>query len=197
MDKKILIAKLLSAHGIKGEIKILYFGDEIKNLEKYPLFDSQNQTYKIKIINKNKVANSSNQVGDKICIVKIEGINDRNQAEVLRGKELYVLRENFAKTKKNEFYISDLIGIDVVDNSYQKIGKIINVLNNSHNCLIEIEFLDNFISKKNLYKGLQKIDNFPFKNEFFPIVDVEKGFVVLEIDDLEISEISSNDEIKF
>ena len=52
MDKKILIAKLLSAHGIKGEIKILYFGDEIKNLEKYPLFDSQNQTYKIKIINK-------------------------------------------------------------------------------------------------------------------------------------------------
>ncbi|MBM3590253.1 MAG: 16S rRNA processing protein RimM, partial [Alphaproteobacteria bacterium] len=157
----------------------------------------QNQTYKIKIINKNKVANSSNQVGDKICIVKIEGINDRNQAEVLRGKELYVLRENFAKTKKNEFYISDLIGIDVVDNSYQKIGKIINVLNNSHNCLIEIEFLDNFISKKNLYKGLQKIDNFPFKNEFFPIVDVEKGFVVLEIDDLEISEISSNDEIKF
>jgi len=197
MDKKILIAKLLSAHGIKGEIKILYFGDEIKNLEKYPLFDSQNQTYKIKIINKNKVANSSNQVGDKICIVKIEGINDRNQAEVLRGKELYVLRENFAKTKKNEFYISDLIGIDVVDNSYQKIGKIINVLNNSHNCLIEIEFLNNFISKKNLYKGLQKIDNFPFKNEFFPIVDVEKGFVVLEIDDLEISEISSNDEIKF
>jgi len=197
MDKKILIAKLLSAHGIKGEIKILYFGDEIKNLEKYPLFDSQNQTYKIKIINKNKVANSSNQVGDKICIVKIEGINDRNQAEVLRGKELYVLRENFAKTKKNEFYISDLIGIDVLDNSYQKIGKIINVLNNSHNCLIEIEFLENFIPKKNLYKGLQKIDNFPFKNEFFPIVDVEKGFVVLEIDDLEISEISSNDEIKF
>ncbi|NCA28427.1 MAG: hypothetical protein EBS92_04045 [Proteobacteria bacterium] len=101
------------------------------------------------------------------------------------------MREYFAKTKKNEFYISDLIGLDVVNNLHQKIGKIINVLNYNHNCLIEIEFLDNFVAK-----GLQKIDNFPFKNQFFPIIDVEKGFAVFEIDDLEISEIKSNDDIE-
>ena len=42
MSKKILIAKIISARGIKGEVKIMYFGDDVKNLEKYQIFDSKN-----------------------------------------------------------------------------------------------------------------------------------------------------------
>ena len=105
MNKKILIAKIISARGIKGEVKIMYFGDDVKNLEKYPIFDTKNNQIDIKLINKTAIGFNSS--GDKIVASKIAGVDDRNKAELLRGVELFTDRENFSKTKKNEFYIAD------------------------------------------------------------------------------------------
>ena len=42
MTKKILIAKINSAHGIKGDVNITIFSNDITNFEKYQLFDEQN-----------------------------------------------------------------------------------------------------------------------------------------------------------
>jgi len=177
MSKNILIAKIISARGIQGEVKIMYFGDDVKNLEKYQIFDGKNHQFIIKILNKSAIA--SNASGDKIVVAKIDGVVDRNQAELLRGTELFTDRKNFSKTKKNEFYIADLIGLKVYNLQQQEIGKIINVFNRGSSTAIEIEFFDNFIPA-----GFQKIDNFPFKNDFFPQVDVESGNVVFEAPEL-------------
>ena len=103
MKKKILIAKIISARGIQGEVKIMYFGDDVKNLEKYQIFDGKNNPIILKLVNKN--AFTSNASGDKIIVARINGVVDRNQAELLRGTEIFTDRENFSKTKKNEFYI--------------------------------------------------------------------------------------------
>ena len=100
MSKKILIAKIISARGIKGEVKIMYFGDDVKNFEKYQIFDSKNNPIILKLVNKNAV--SSNASGDKIIVARVDGVIDRNQAELLRGTELFTDRENFLKTNKNE-----------------------------------------------------------------------------------------------
>jgi 16S rRNA processing protein RimM len=177
MSKNILIAKIISARGIQGEVKIMYFGDDVKNLEKYQIFDAKNNHFNIKLLNKSAIA--SNASGDKIVVAKIDGVVDRNQAELLRGTELFTDRKNFSKTKKNEFYIADLLGLKVFNLHQQEIGKIINVFNRGLSTAIEIEFLDNFIPA-----GFQKIDNFPFKNDFFPQVDVESGNVVFEAPEL-------------
>jgi len=177
MKKKILIAKIISARGIQGEVKIMYFGDDVKNLEKYKIFDGKDNPVNLKLVNKN--AFTSNASGDKIIVARIEGVIDRNQAELLRGTELFTDRENFSKTKKNEFYIADLLGLKVFNLQQQEIGKIINVFNRGSSTAIEIEFFDNFIPA-----GFQKIDNFPFKNDFFPQVDVESGSVVFEAPEL-------------
>ena len=61
----------------------------------------------------------------------------------------------------------------------EQIGKIVNVFNPGSSTAIEIEFLDNFIPA-----GFQKIDNFPFKNDFFPSVDIESRVVVFEAPEL-------------
>ena len=177
MSKNILIAKIISARGIQGEVKIMYFGDDVKNLEKYQIFDGKNNHFNIKLLNKSAIV--SNASGDKIVVAKIDGVIDRNQAELLRGTELFTDRKNFSKTKKNEFYIADLIGLKVFNLQQQEIGKIINVFSRSSSTAIEIEFLDNFIPT-----GFQKIDNFPFKNDFFPQVDIESGIVVFEAPEL-------------
>lgn len=171
MMKKILIAKVLSPHGIKGEVKIIYFGDSIKNLEKYPLYDLNDNEYFFKIKNSVKNSKKNNGSDNKFAIATIKNINDRNQAESLRGLEIFSYRKHFAKTKKNEFYINDLVGLKVLNIQNQEIGIVVNVLNNATTA-IEIEFLDNFIPN-----GFTKISNFPFKNSFFPEVDIEKSII--------------------
>lgn len=170
--KKILIGKINSVFGIKGEVKIVSYCQNPTDIEKYALFDDKGNEIKLRISNKNKAIVGSSADG-AILIAKITGIDDRNQAELLRGRELFAARENFAKKlKKNEFYQVDLIGLDVINEQGDKIGKVLNVLDFGGGVMLEIEF-----EKANLELKLEKIENFPFKNEFFPDVDVEEGFV--------------------
>ncbi|MFZ9180357.1 MAG: ribosome maturation factor RimM [Rickettsiales bacterium] len=171
MNKKILIAKILSPHGIKGDVKVIYYGDNVKNLEKYPLFDINDNEYFFKIKNFTKTSEKSNNNGDKFAIASIKNVDDRNHAEKLKGLEIYSYREHFQKTKKNEFYIIDLVGLKVLNMQNQEIGTVVNVLNNATTA-IEIEFLDNFIPN-----GFSKISNFPFKNDLFPEIDIEKSII--------------------
>lgn len=173
MTKKILIAKINSAHGIKGDVNITIFSNDITNFEKYQLFDEQDQSIKLKIISKKNLA-SYNSLGDAQVIARIENISDRNSAEKLRNLQIYTNRAEFIKTKKNEFYIVDLIGLKVLDNQKQNIGKISNVLHHGATPIIEVTFDENFIPE-----GYQQIDSFAFTNDFFPEIDVEIGFVCL------------------
>ena len=120
MTKRILIGKISAVFGIKGEVKILSYCEVAQDIENYPLFDDKGNEIKLKISNKNKTIIGSNNSGAAILIAKISGVDDRNTAETLRGKELFVNREDFEELKDNEFYHIDLIGLDVVDMNLKK-----------------------------------------------------------------------------
>ena len=57
----------------------------------------------------------------------LSGVADRNAAELLRGKNLYVTRENAAPLKKNTYYIVDILGCTVSDEQGTVYGKVIDV----------------------------------------------------------------------
>jgi len=175
MTKKVLIAKVNSIFGIKGEVKLIVYSDNPKNIEKYHLCDAKDKAIKIKISNKNKtvVGNSS---GNPIVIAKIEGVNDRSAAENLHGLETFANRDDFEKLEENELYYSDLVGLDVVDENYQKIGVVKGIMDFGAGGVVEIEF---FKQQKNL----GKTENFSFKNEIFPEVNLSKNFIRLQIPD--------------
>jgi 16S rRNA processing protein RimM len=185
MDKKIIIAKIISAFGIRGEVKIISYCQNPLDIEKYPLFDQNNQSVELKISNKNKAIIGSTVSGDAILIVKITGINDRNLAEKIRGTELFCNRDDFKNLPKDEFYYTDLIGLEVIDNNRKIIGKVINVNDYGAGGMVEIEFSDNDLK-------IDKIMNFAFNHQFFPEVDLNQGFIqlilpeILEDKELEI-----------
>ena len=180
MNKKISIARFSSVFGIKGEIKMVVYSDSPKNIEKYDLFDENEKSLKIKITNKNKAIIGSAS-GNPVLIVKIDGVNNRDDAQKMCGKEVFALRESFAKTKENEFYYADLIGLDVINSNSKKIGKVVNILDHGGGGIVEIEFLD-----EALKNGFEKIDNFSFSDRIFPEVNLEKGFI--RIDQIEFLE---------
>lgn len=175
MNKKILIAKISSVFGIKGEVKIIAYLEDVLSIEKYEIFSANGDKFEIKISNKNKtIIGTSN--GDPIIIAKIKGIDDRTAAENLRGLELYADRKNFSETDDDEFYYVDLIGLDVVDLENKKIGKVLAVNDHGAGALLEIEFLE-----KKLPKNYQKIESFSFKNAIFPEVNLKKNFIKIEL----------------
>lgn len=167
MSKKVLIAKVSAPFGIKGEVKVIIYSNNHLNLEKYHLYSASGEEIKLKISNKNKtVIGTSN--GDPIVIAKIDGINDRNASELARNMEIFANRQDFAPTKKDEFYYSDLIGLEVINMNLEKMGKVINVLDHGAGGVIEIKFTDN------------RTENFSFKNQIFPEVNLEKNFIRME-----------------
>ena len=179
--KKTLIGKVISAFGIKGDVKIISFCKNATDIEKYTLFDKNNSPITLKIINKNK-ASIGATIDGEILIAKINDIKDRNLAENLKGLEIFADRKDFAKLKKDEFYQIDLIDLDVVDSDNKKIGKVLEVFDFGGGISLEIKF-----NETNQKFNIGEIENFPFKNDFFPEVNIEEGFIKINLPNIVIS----------
>lgn len=177
--KKILIGKINSVFGIRGEVKILSHCQNPIDIEKYSLFDKNDREFKLKISNKNKAAIGSSTSGGVILIAKISGIDDRNEAEKLRGLELFTNRDDFKKIPDDEFYQVDLIGLNVIDEDGSSLGKVLNVMDFGAGTMLEIEF-----SQANEKMNLEKIENFPFKDEFFPEVNIKAGTIKIALPEI-------------
>lgn len=159
------------------------YTDNPQQIENYPLFDAKGNSLKLKISNKNKTVIGTNSSGNSVLIAKIEGVSDRNAAEKMRGQELFTNRDDFAETSDNEFYYVDLIGLDVIDATSKKIGKVKDVLDHGAGGILEIEFSAEFYGNDPKKDG-DKLESFPFKNEIFPEVNVKAGFIRIEFPEI-------------
>ncbi len=166
MNKKnITIAKILSAHGVKGQVKIMSFTEIAEDIKNYPeIFDKNGNKLEIKITSKVQGKNKD------IFIANISDINDRDKAENLRDSELFIKKSQLEEVEEDEFYYADLIGLDVVNNENIKIGRIINMLDYGAGAIAEIEF-------NKLAKQKEEVQMFSFYDKIFPEVNLEEGFV--------------------
>jgi len=155
---KILIAKIIAVFGIKGFVKLLIFSDDCNKISKYQLFDDNNQPITIRL-NKDTTKNVADGV---VVIARINNTQDRNDAQKLVGLQIFTDRESFIKTKKNEFYIQDLIGLTVLDDNSKAIGVIANAGSVAGKCLVQIDFSDEHLSQ--IYHNF---NDFAFNNNFF------------------------------
>lgn len=97
---RIAIAKITKPHGIKGEVRVTVL------LDSPELFCRVKTAYledmKVKI---------AARKGGEGAIAKIENVLTRDDAELLRGKTLYVERADAENLKKNEYFVDDLVGL--------------------------------------------------------------------------------------
>lgn len=101
---KIELGKIIKPQGIKGEVKI-----DISSYDK-DLFASLKEVY---IDDKCYHIESKKNLVNGVFF-KLEGIDDRNQAESFRGKIVCFDRENMPKLPKGRYLISDIVGCEVV-----------------------------------------------------------------------------------
>lgn len=127
---KVCIAKILTAHGVRGLVKIHCYLENPADLERFnPLQSENGKSFNLRL---------KNPMQD-FYLAEIEGIKDRNDAEKLRNTELFIDRASLPDLEDGEVYYEDLIGLDALDTDGTVIGKVIAVENFGAGDLIEIQ----------------------------------------------------------
>jgi 16S rRNA processing protein RimM len=160
---QILIAKITAPHGIKGEVKLISYLENSRDLEKYSsIVAKDNKNYKITLVR---------NIKQNIYIAKINDIKNRDQAENIRNMEFFIDKSELKELSNNQFYYNDLIGLDVKDDVGNKIGTISNVMNFGAGDLFEVDFIsDNYNNQMNI---------FPFNDEIVTEINLEKKYIII------------------
>lgn len=159
--KSILLGRIAGAHGIRGEVLIRVFTTRPEDIGAYgPLSDGGTRTFKIE----------SARVTAKGVVARLHGINDRNEAEALKGAELYVDRDRLPAAAEGEFYHADLIGLTAVDPEGRPVGEIVGVHNYGAGDLLELRLA-----------GYKTTELVTFTEAFVPEVDLAARRVVVRL----------------
>lgn len=160
MKQFLEIGKIVGTHGIKGEVRVEYWADSGEFLTQFKrlYFDE----------GKNKLDITSARPHKSIVIMKIKGTDTVSGADTLRGKVLYMNRDD-AKLPPGRYFIDDLIGLTVIDSrTKETLGTIENVTSTAANevyhikgaggKMVYIAAIDSVIAKTDIPGGFVSIN---------------------------------------
>ena len=127
MEDLLKVGVITSTHGIRGEVKVFPTTDDAKRFKKLKNVILDNGKEKIDM----EIA--SVRFFKNMVILKFTGIDDINDVEKYKKAELYVTRENAVPLKKDEYFIADLIGVEVTSDEGEALGVIDDVLQTGAN----------------------------------------------------------------
>ncbi len=116
-----LVGKVLRPRGLKGEVKVeivTSFPEHFKKLKALLVkTDKVSQTFEL----------SQAKLANGYVYLKFKNIHSAEEAERLRNAELYIEQDQLTELSETEYYIHDLLGIDVFDEAEHLIGELIEV----------------------------------------------------------------------
>lgn len=103
MGTRVCVGAIVGAHGVRGQVRVKSFTDDPLDVAAYGPVEDEDRTrrFKLKVMGEAK----------GLVIAKLDGVDDRDAAEALRGTRLYVSRDKLPETDEDEFLYSDLVGL--------------------------------------------------------------------------------------
>lgn len=163
MEKLLSVGKILNFHGIQGEVKVGYTAGKEEQLTKirkvFAVIGSKTIPLTVESIRFHK----------QFALIKFREISSVNEAIEIKGAYLKIHKNTLeTKLEKNEFYIDDLVGLEVFDQEQNLIGKVSQVVNIRGEDLLVIKNSEN------------QEYMIPFVQELVPEVDVKACRVILK-----------------
>lgn len=155
------IGQIVKTQGLKGEVRVYSTTDDIYR------FDDLNTFYIGKDFNTEYKVERVRYKGN-LVIMKIKGIDTVEMAEKLRGKNVYVSREESRDLEEDEFFIADMIGIKVYTVNDEYVGTLDDVLQYSAN---DVYVIKGENDKEYLIPAVMK---------FVPEIDIEEGKMIID-----------------
>ncbi len=126
--KRIALAAVAGAHGVRGEVKLKLFGDSIDSFARQPSLTVGGKPLALKDI----------RAGNKTAIARFEGVASREAAEALRGSLVEIDRVALPRLGEGEYYHADLVGLPCVDAEDNIVGAVAGIENFGAGDLLEI-----------------------------------------------------------
>lgn len=160
--KHLTVGKIMSSWGVKGQIKIEPLTDNPKRFkvlhEVFIDYTGQAVFYRVESVIFLK---------DYFPVLKLVGINSIQEAETLKGHYLKIQRKYAVRLPKGRYFICDIIGLDVFDESDKCIGTVKDILETGANDVYVVEA-----------KGKKEI-LIPAIKQVVKKIDIENGIMVI------------------
>ena len=159
-DNLYLVGKILSAHGIHGEINVAVLTDRVDRInvgqKLWSLSGEERISLTVEKIRK----------GPRGLIVQFVEVRDRSQAEKLTGSSLAISNADRGEPEPGAYYVSDVIGCQVVTDDKRDLGRITDVISMIHHDLYVVE-------------GSHSEILVPAMREFIVEIDIDRKRVVV------------------
>lgn len=133
MEDLLQVGVITSTHGVRGEVKVFPTTDDPERFKKLKqvILDTGKEKMDLEIEGVKFFKN--------MVILKFKGIDNINDVERYRQKGLFVTRDHAVKLNKDEYFIADLIGLQVISDEGEDLGVISDVLQTGANDVYVIE----------------------------------------------------------
>lgn len=132
---RVVIAQVMDVHGVNGRIKLrplTDFPERFLSMDEISLYrhGALAGTYRIAGVR---------EVPSQSCLfMELEGVQDRDQATALKGCTVEIAQEDRVPLNEGEYWVSDLIGLDVQDDLGNSLGSVKDILDTGASDLLEI-----------------------------------------------------------
>lgn len=167
------IGYVVTTHGIKGELKCINTSDDLHRYDDIKIIylvpkdeltfnstGSNRDTYKNELENVKYIKNS--------VIIKCKNINSIEEAKRYIGYDIYIDRKDAKLLKDNEYYIPDLIGSKLIDENYNVLAEVIDII-------------DNMSQAKLIVKKNNKEYIIPLVSEFIKKIDLNNKIITVKL----------------
>ena len=136
MEQLLQVGVISSTHGVRGEVKVFPTTDDVKRFKKLKkvILDTGKEQLPLEI--------EGVKFFKQFVILKFRGIDNINDIEKYKAKRLLVDREHAVKLKKDEYFIADMIGMDVFTEDGELFGALKDVMETGANDVYIIEMSD-------------------------------------------------------
>ena len=163
MTKYLEIGQIVNTFGIKGMVKVKPFTDDINRFDRLEIIYIKNKKgkkeYKIQEVKYHK----------QMVMLKLEGIENPEEAETLRGSYLLINRDKEEPLEEGTYYIVDLLGLEVFSDEGELLGKVDDIFNTGSN---DIYVVKDELGKQILLPGI---------SEVIKDVDLEQGKITVHL----------------
>ena len=127
MEDLLKVGVITTTHGVRGEVKVYPTTDEPERFLEldYVLLDTGRELRKLEIKNVKFFKN--------LVILKFKGVDNINDIEKYKGRDLLIPREEGQELEEDEYYIADLLGMSVVLEDGQEFGTLKDVMETGAN----------------------------------------------------------------
>lgn len=136
MEEVLQVGVITTVHGVRGEVKVFPTTDDVNRFKKLKevILDTGREKITLEI--------EGVKFFKQMVILKFKGIDTLDDVAKYRQAGLYVTRSNAVKLDRDEYFIADLIGVEVYDEADQLIGVLEDVIATGANDVYTIRMTD-------------------------------------------------------